>query len=292
MRREPECVLPCAAILGEGPVWVAREGALWFVDIKGQAIFRFDPATGGSRSWSAPAQPGWIVPSDDGKFLVGMQNGIHSFDPEARQFTLVLDPEPAMHGNRLNDAVVDRDGTIWLGSMDDDEAGLTGLFYRFASGHSGPLPMPPMCITNGPAIAPDQRTAYFTDTLERTIWQCPIHDDGTIGKACLFAQIEAGGGFPDGPNVDAEGCVWTGLFGGWEARRYDPDGALMARIAFPTANITKIAFGGPDLATAYATTARKGLDAGALAAQPEAGGLFAFDPGTRGIPGYEARVPT
>jgi sugar lactone lactonase YvrE len=48
---------------------------------------------------------------------------------------------------------------------------------------------------------------------------------------------------------------------------------------FPVANITKIAFGGPDLRTAYATTAAKGLSE-ERAAQPWRA-LFAFDPGCR-----------
>ena len=66
-------------------------------------------------------------------------------------------------------------------------------------------------------------------------------------------------------------------------RRYDPAGQLMGTVRLPASNITKIAFGGSDLRTAYATSARKGLDAAALAEQPEAGNLFAFDPGVAGV---------
>ncbi len=42
----PYRVCSVGATLGEGPVWVARENALWFVDIKEQRIYRFDPANG------------------------------------------------------------------------------------------------------------------------------------------------------------------------------------------------------------------------------------------------------
>ena len=56
---------------------------------------------------------------------------------------------------------------------------------------------------------------------------------------------------------------------------------------FPVANVTKIAFGGPDLTTVYATTARKGLSADELAAQPHAGDLFTFAVDVPGLaPGY------
>ena len=84
--------------------------------------------------------------------------------------------------------------------------------------------------------------------------------------------------------VDSEGCLWTGLFGGWGVRRYAPDGRLLQVVRFPVANVTKIAFGGPDLTTAYATTAAKGLDAAARNAQALAGGLFCFHAPAPGVP--------
>jgi hypothetical protein len=84
----------------------------------------------------------------------------------------------------------------------------------------------------------------------------------------LFAEIEDGAGYPDGPVVDTDGCLWVGLFAGWGVRRYDPAGKLIGTVPFPVANVTKIAFGGPDLRTAYATTATKGLNAAERAAQP------------------------
>ena len=97
-----------------------------------------------------------------------------------------------------------------------------------------------------------------------------------LGRGRTFCTIEDGAGFPDGPSVDAEGCVWIGLYGGWAARRYSPAGELLEAVRFPVANITKIAFGGDDLKTAFATTARQGMSAEDIAAQPLAGSLFAF----------------
>ena len=141
-------------------------------------------------------------------------------------------------------------------------------------------------ITNGPAFSPDGSTLYHTDTLERRIYAFDLHADGSLANKRIFASIEEGAGYPDGPVVDSEGCLWTGLFGGWSARRYASDGRLLERVAFPVANITKLAFGGPGLTTVYATTARKGLDAAALAAQPEAGGLFCFEAKIPGQPQF------
>jgi hypothetical protein len=62
----------------------------------------------------------------------------------------------------------------------------------------------------------------------------------------------------------------------------------MQTIRFPVANITKIAFGGPDLRTAYATTAAKGLSSEERTAQPLAG---ACSPSIPVLPGRRAFWP-
>lgn len=290
MSADPQSVLSVGATLGEGPVWVARDAALWFVDIKGHRIHRYDPALDVGRSWAAPCQVGWILPTDDGLFAVGLQTGVHRFDPAQGSFTLLHAPETHLPGNRQNDACVAPDGALWFGSMDDAEEADSGYFYRFHKGNCVETGLPAVSITNGPALSPDGGTLYHTDTLGKRIWRTDLNDDGSVGNTSLFARIEDDAGYPDGPTVDAEGCLWTGLFGGWAVRRYDPAGKLMREIRFPVANITKIAFGGEGLATAYATTARKGLDMTALTKQPLAGDLFAFDPGVAGLPGHIATV--
>lgn len=283
----PEVVASVGATLGEGPIWI--DHALWFVDIKAPCVYRFRPGDDGLQRWQAPSPVGWILPTETG-LLAGLKTGVHRFDPADGSFTDAIVIEPDVPGNRLNDATVGPDGTIWLGSMDDSESDASGRFYRLDRRGVVETGLPPAVVTNGPAISPDGRTLYVTDTFAGLIRAVPVANDGTLGEPRPFVTIAKEDGHPDGPTVDAEGCVWTGLFGGWGVRRYDPDGTLIAIVRFPVANITKIAFGGPDLRIAYATTARLGLDAGALAAQPLAGDLFAFDAGVAGLPTPRARL--
>ncbi|MFC0205700.1 SMP-30/gluconolactonase/LRE family protein [Novosphingobium soli] len=75
----PIPVLAVGATLGEGPVWVERDAALWFVDIKARRIHRFDPLAASSQSWDTPAQVGWILPDNTGRFVVGLQHGLYRF---------------------------------------------------------------------------------------------------------------------------------------------------------------------------------------------------------------------
>jgi len=264
------------ATLGEGPVWDARDAALWFVDIKQHRVHRFDPVSGEMRSFDAPSQVGWVLPAADGGFLAGLQTGLHRFDPESGAFTLLTAVEPDRPGNRLNDATVAADGAVWFGSMDDGETDVTGQVHRFHAGTLTTSTIPPVVITNGPAVSPDGGTLYHVDTLGHTIHAVPV-DGATTGTPRLFATIDAADGYPDGVTVDAEGGVWVGLWGGWSARRYAPDGTLDRIVRFPVANITKVAFGGDDLRTGFATSASKGLSDEDRTDQPEAGSLFAFD---------------
>src|SRR6185312_7099521 len=57
---EAEHVCTVGAELGEWPIWVPRDSALWFVDIKGGFVRRYEPATGSQTAWQAPSKPGFI----------------------------------------------------------------------------------------------------------------------------------------------------------------------------------------------------------------------------------------
>ena len=280
---EPDCVWPLGAELGEGPVWSTRERALWFVDIKRCLIYRLDELMGQTRSWAAPSAPGFLAPLAGGGFIVGLKTGLHRFDPSEGRFSLITKVAGEPAGNRLNDGAADSLGRLWFGSMDDGETERTGRLYRLDRNGLEAVD-DGYAITNGPAASPDGRVLYHTDSLERTIYAFDVDEAGGLHDRRVFVRIEEGAGYPDGSTVDAEGCLWTALWSGWAVRRYSPAGQLIQEVRLPCANITKLAFGGEDLRTAYVTTARAGLDAAALAAQPLAGGLFRFRTEVAGQP--------
>ncbi len=283
MKHEPVCVWNVSAELGEGPLWLADEQVLWFVDIRQNQLHRFDPGTLGHTSIPTGENPSFIVRDADKHFIVGLRAGLHHFDPETRAFALLHEVEPDHPGNRLNDGAVDRKGRLWFGSMDNSETAATGSLYRLDA--DGPVAVDRgYFVTNGPAFSPDGKVLYHTDSAKRTIYAFDMAEDSTLSNKRVFVTIEDGAGYPDGPVVDSEGCLWTGLYAGWAARRYTPRGELLATVSFPCANVTKLAFGGPDLRTAYATTAWKGLDARAREAQPLAGALFSFETDVPGLP--------
>jgi xylono-1,5-lactonase len=273
---EPQCIWDLKATLGEGPIWLSSERCVWFVDIKEQRLHRYDTATAQSRSWKAPAQPGFIAPiRGSDTFVVGLQSGLHRFDPERSAFTLITAVEPERPGNRLNDGSVDAAGRIWFGSMDDGERETSGALYCFTQGRALKRMDTGYCITNGPCVTPDGHTLYHTCTTTRTVYAFDICPGETLANKRVFLRFEASQGHPDGSIVDAEGCLWIGLWGAWAMQRYSPDGEPLERIELPCANVTKGVLGGDDLRTLYITTASKGLSDEQRAEQPLAGSLFA-----------------
>lgn len=282
-----ECIWSAEALLGEGPVWSARHRALWFTDIKGGRLHRLDPATGSKSTFDVPGQPGFIVPCDDGTFLIGMGRKLCRFsDGEIGKTIADLDMDPC---NRLNDGAVDASGRLWFGSMDDSEKEETGAVYLFDGAsvrHMGGV-----CpITNGPALSADGRFLYHVDTLGKAIWRFDIGAREALTDGELFLKIPDGEGYPDGAIIDSEGCLWLALWGGWAVKRYSPEGKLLETVKLPCSQVTKMAFGGSDLKTAFVTTARIGLSAPELERQPLAGGLFAFETGVPGVASCEVSL--
>jgi xylono-1,5-lactonase len=287
---EVKCVWPLGATLGEGPVWVAREKALYFVDIKGCTVYRYDPATGSQSSWLMPEPIGACHPASDARFLCAFKSGFAfvSFGDELQIEPLIEPlggPEADMPGNRFNDAKVDAAGRFWAGSMDDTEAEATGALYRMGSDLAWTVMDAGYVVTNGPAFSVDGRTLYHTDTFKRTIYAFDLAEDGALSNKREHIRIADDQGYPDGMTVDAEGYLWVAHWGGWRLTRFTPDGAVDRVVPVPAAQVTSCCFAGKDLATLYITTAAIGLSDDERAAQPDAGGLFRFQPGCVGRPG-------
>ncbi|MBA2936177.1 SMP-30/gluconolactonase/LRE family protein [Sphingomonas sp. CGMCC 1.13654] len=282
-----ECIWPLGATLGEGPLWDVDTQALWFVDIKQGRIHRCNGDGSDRGTFEVGGMPSFILPRAGGGFVVGDRSTLHHFDGE--RIVGEIGRVGARADNRFNDATTDARGRLWFGSMDNLEAERSGVVHVHVDGAIH-MAGGEAVITNGPAVSGDARWLYHVDTVERAIWRFDVADTNQLRDGEVFVRIEDGAGNPDGVTIDAADHVWVGLWGGWAARRYAPDGTLVQEVRLPVANITKLAFGGPDLKTAFATTARAGLDDAALAEQPLAGGIFRFAVDVPGAPVTPARL--
>jgi sugar lactone lactonase YvrE len=282
------CVLDLHQQLGEGPVWDEAASCLWWVDIKGPAVHRYDPATGAHASFPFPQPVGSLALRPDGTLLVAHKTALVAFDPERSGVTTLLELEPGMPGNRLNDGRCDRAGRFWVGTMAMGERAPTGTLWRFATDRTATAMRQGVRIPNSTAFSPDGRTMYFADTADGRILAFDYDPEtGTPSNERTFAALDSAPGRPDGSTVDADGCLWNARYGGGCVARYAPDGRVDRIVELPVSQPTCPAFGGPGLGTLYVTSAAQNLTAAQLAAEPLAGALLAIEPGARGLP--EAR---
>jgi D-xylonolactonase len=271
---EPRLVRAGSCELGEGPLWHETRGELLYVDILGGDLHAYSPSTGRHSTRALGGRPSFVVPADDGSLIVGRDRDIVFLREGGLGETLVALDEPAH--NRINDGAVDVFGRLWFGTMDLDETRPTGALYCL-EGNVLRRTTATAVVTNGPAISADGRTVYFVDSVQRTVWRYAVGPRATLLEETPFVRLRDNDGLPDGVTLDTEGCLWVALWGGGGVRRYAPDGRLLLHVPLPCDRVTKLAFGGRDLRTAFVTTACAGLDDAARTRQPAAGGLFAFE---------------
>jgi len=281
---EARCVWAANAGLGEAPLWLAAEQALYWVDIAGGRILRYLDGGGRGESCALPEPVSALAPMADGRLLCTSARAIHALDTRCGDLAALARPELPGGEIRINDGCAHADGAFWFGTMDLGERAAVGDFYRLAPDGACERIPAGFAITNGPAFSPDGCFGYFVDSLGRRILRAPLRDGRLLSAPRPFAALAAEDGYPDGLAVDAEGGIWCACWGAGQLLRFDAGGRVSATVRLPVSNVTKCAFGGRALDRLFVTTARKGLDAAALAAQPLAGGLFEVAVDYRGLP--------
>jgi sugar lactone lactonase YvrE len=283
----PRVVGDVRATLGEGLCWSVREQAIWWVDILEQRLYR-DAVAGAHDAWSFDETISAVAERAGGAGLaVTLRRGLALFDPATRALARLDEPEREREGNRFNDGKCDAQGRFWGGTMDFAVRAPTGALYRFdAAGRAERAIDLGWIVTNGPTWTLDGRTMFVNDTVRRRV---VAHDfdpaTGGVGAARDWLTWSAADGHPDGMTTDAAGRLWIAHWGGACVTCHDPaTAAELARIALPTAHITNVAFGGPDMTTLFISSAKFELSDAQRAAQPLAGALFAVETDAPGQP--------
>lgn len=265
--------------LGEGPLWVPRLSRLFWVDIVGQRLSSVDEKGGHLKTWDMPEPIGWIVErAGRGDFLIGLKSGIAELSLDPFEIRHIVDPEPDLPENRLNDAKVDKAGRLWFGSKDDRDQEATGAFYSYDAGGTLTRHDSGYEVTNGPTFSPDGTCLYHTDSGRGLIYRFSLAADGTLGPRETWVEFETGWGAPDGMTTDRDGYVWVAHWGGHCISRFDPAGRPVTRIELPAMNITSCAFGGAAMDRLFVTSAAVDTDGG-----PDEGALFEVDTGAIGL---------
>lgn len=291
--------LPVApSLLGESPLWHPVEQVLYWCDIPGRSLHRWDPESGRHQQWSFGTEVACCAPLDQGGLLLALRDGLWRFNPADGTRTCVSVAPYNGAIERYNDGKADPQGRFWVGTIYEPRDAARAALYRWDGGllerAAGDI-----TVSNGLAWSPDTRTLYWADTPAHVIYACDFDTDGgALSNRRVFARfsprdpdqpIKAYGGQPDGAAVDVEGCYWVAMFEGARILRFAPGGELLQTIHLPVRCPTMPSFGGPDLRTLYITTAREKRPAPELAEMPLSGCVLHLRVDVPGLPANFAR---
>lgn len=282
-----EQVVASGAMLGECPVWSATDGCLYWVDIDGGWVHRYDPAIGDDHAISLSGRPGAVMLGrNPGQLLIAIETGLGWLNWSTEALEPWLQLEPPGNGNRLNDGRCDPAGRLWVGSMFADATAdiASGKLYRVEADGTTTVAQESVGVPNGLAFSPDGRTMYFADSPRREVlaydYDCETGEASGERGFFSFGELP---GKPDGGCVDEGGGYWLACVYGGAIVRITPDGRLDRRIELPVMRPSRCTFGGSDLDVLYITSI--GADAEARGEDPTlAGGVFALAPGATGLP--------
>ncbi|MBL8518444.1 MAG: SMP-30/gluconolactonase/LRE family protein [Betaproteobacteria bacterium] len=277
--------------VGESPIWREGEAALYWVDITASRIHRLELASARRDSWRTPEQIGCIAFDTFGDLIAGMETGMFqlALKADARvEAVCVAAPDFPFADMRFNDGRCDRQGRFWAGTMHKNMASAhaVGALYCLHPNLVLSEPVVTGLVTqNGLAWSPDGRVMYLADShpTVRKIWSFDYDiENGRPRNRRLFVDMNLHPGRPDGAAVDVDGCYWICANDGGMLHRFTPAGALDRSIPLPVKKPAMCAFGGAKMDTLFVTSIRP-VAAADLADQPDAGAVFALQPGVQGL---------
>ena len=272
---------PCE--LGEGPLWHPDRGQLFWFDILGRRLLTRED--GRTRSWRFDAMvsaAGWVSADE---LLIASERELFLFDLATGRSRPVAPLEADDATTRSNDGRTDPWGGFWIGTMGKAAEPGAGAIWRYHRGELRRI-LGGLTIPNAICFAPDRRHAYHADTPRRMILRQRLEPDTGWPAADPepWIDLRAEGLNPDGAVTDAAGNLWNAQWGAARVACYAPDGRFLRAVGFPARHTSCPAFGGPEFTTLFCTTAREGLTAATLAAEPGNGMTYAAAAAGRGLP--------
>jgi sugar lactone lactonase YvrE len=287
-------------LCGETPIWDPIHQQLYWSDMLAGTLHRYDRNSKKVQEIAKGKNVSGFTQNRDGGLVCATHQGVYVWH-ENKGFQLIADQVDG-HPLHCNDATADARGRFLFGTtfygpnMKRGEYSLGKLFSLEGKGTFKVLDEG-IYLTNGLAFSLDQRTLYYTDTVERVIYAYEYNlDRGTVSNKRIFVKVPNHEGIPDGLTVDSEGYLWSAQWYGSCVVRYTPEGQVDRYIETPMRQTSSVMFGGPDLSSLFITTASlsvtldvapKGYD---YKATNVGGPVFEFDAGVQGVVEHVADV--
>lgn len=276
--------------VGECPVWSVAEQALYWVDIEGKKIHRFDWADKSQQSWATSERVGCIALVADGRVIAAMESGVFEItrlqapDISLKLLAPITHPQSNM---RFNDGRCDRSGRFWISTMcmDMSLAAQVGAIYCLDETGLSPAKVEGLITPNGMAFSPDDKTMYLSDSHPsvQKIWAFDVDlETATLSRERDFVDMLPLPGRPDGAAVDAQGNYWICANDAGQVHCFSPAGKRLSSLEVPVSKPSMCAFGGPDLNVLLVTSIQPAAAAGKESCL--SGAVFSIQLDVQGLP--------
>lgn len=275
--------------LAESPLWCERSQSVWWVNmLEPSAIYRLRWNSEAPEVFSAPYPVTGIVLAQDDSLLVGSVGSLLRLDPSSGKIDPVLELKGDHPGNRCNEMGVDPKGRLWVGTMTDNLSGADveakgGALFRISAESTVEKMLDKIGIPNTLIWSAEGDVLFTADSYSGIMRRMRLDEEGRI--ASVEALHGPGNcGVPDGSALATDETLWNARWSAGCLLAIGPDGEERGRIEIPGGNITSACFAGPDRDTLVVTASLWGLSAKDLADCPQAGGVFALEVGSVGVP--------
>ena len=263
-------VIAHGMLFGEGPVWHAAEGTLYWVDIMKDTIWKWTPGVGQAVVMRPSGRAnGMTLDAKRRRVVAGWSTRTIWRVEHDGSIVTIADSYEGKKLNTPNDIVVKSDGSIYwtdpsgalfIPGMEGEDLQRyidTHPVLRLSpDGDEVSLVTDELQYPNGLAFSPDESILYVADTWGHTVVAYDVLEDGSVAVPgrVFYSLVGDEPRRADGVKLDVEGNVYVTGPGGIHV--ISPAGKLIGRLLFE-GHVANMAWGDDDWHSLYVTGREK-----------------------------------
>jgi sugar lactone lactonase YvrE len=233
--------------------WDERDESLWWTDLEGGHLYRFNFHTRLPSTVYEGPPVGAFLPQEDGTWLLFREKDIALLDFDRHAQVVPLVENVRVDGDRFNEVIADSQGRVLVGTVRSGRPNGAGI-YRFTDGNTLGKVLGGTGESGGMSWNEKGDVLYWTCGTTRTICRCRYDAKrGVISNRQVFHECLPDEGSPAGLAADIEGTLWSARRDAGVILKIGENRRLMGQVTFPAKHVTSVAFGGPDHRTVFAT---------------------------------------
>ncbi|XP_058814692.1 regucalcin-like [Topomyia yanbarensis] len=265
--------------LGEAPHWDVARQSLYYVCILSGSLHRYDIQENRTYSASIPGitHSSFIIPVKERpeEFVVGSRTRIilvkwDGVSASAAELETLEDLGDTGEEQQFNDGKADPQGRLYAGTMLSETApNPSGMgnskLYRFDADTGKLVELKSgVHVSNGLAWHGTTNKFYYIDSFAFDIKEYDTDGQGNISNERVLIKLKSDESatefIADGMTSDTDGNLYVAVFAASMVLKVNPITAIVDQeIILPVAQVTSVAFGGPDLDILFVTTAANEL---------------------------------